>query len=169
MRIPIYEEVTADNFDLSFLCDLFSKKKMGKVPMYIVLHHLHGEELDQALTNITEALIMLNTHPKVPYPFYVVTKEISHHKDLSVVPSVDDLPRHFHNKARRLRSKELSLLSKCSMLSKKVNNLNIHQRFRQIKKTATPQKQLFESCKQAHFYDLIINGINNRKQEDQED
>jgi hypothetical protein len=169
MRIPIYEEISADNFDLSFLYNLFSEKKLGHVPMYIVLHHLHGENLDQALTNITEALIMLNIHPKVPYPFYIVTKEISHHKDLSVIPSVEDLPRHFHNRARRLRSKELALLSKCSILSKKVNNINVHQRFRQINKTAHPQKQLFESCKQAYFYDMIIDGINNRKKEDKEE
>jgi len=167
MRIPIYEEVTADNFDLTNLCELFATKKLGKVPMYIVLHHLSGEELDNALTNITEALIMLNIHPKVPYPFYVVTKSIPHLKDLSVVPSVEDLPRHFHNKARRLRSKELALLSKCSILSKKVNNLNVHQRFRQIKKTAAPQKQLFEYCKQVHFFQQIIDGVNNRKVEEE--
>ncbi len=169
MRIPIYEEITADDFDLSFLCDLFATKKIGKIPMYIVLHHLHGEELETAMSNITEALIMLNIHPKIPYPLYIVTREVSHHKDLSVVRSVEELPRHFHNKARRLRSKELALLSKCSILSKKLVNQNIHQRFRQIRKTASPQRQLFDQCKQTHFFQQIIDGINNRKPEDKED
>ncbi|TNF01219.1 MAG: hypothetical protein EP326_04880 [Deltaproteobacteria bacterium] len=169
MRIPIYEEITADNFDLPFLCDLFSSKKIGKIPMYIILHQLHGDELQAALTNITEALIMLNIHPRVPYPLYVVTKEIPNHKDLLIVPSVEALPRHFHNKARRLRSKELALLSKCSILSKKVSNLNVHQRFRQITKTASAQKQLFDHCKEVHFFQQILDGINNRKTEESED
>ncbi|MCO4793384.1 MAG: hypothetical protein KC493_06725 [Bacteriovoracaceae bacterium] len=169
MRIPIYEEISPEEFELSYLCNLFSTKKIGKVPMYIVLHQLTGEELETALTNITEALIMLSIHPKFPYPLYIVSNSIDHHKDLSVVPSVDALPRHFHQKARRLKSKELGLLSKCSILSKKVQNLNIHQRFRQITKSATPQRQLFDKCKEVYFYERITDGIYNRKKEIEEE
>lgn len=162
MRIPVYEEINLDNYDLGAVCDLFKTKKLSQVPMYIIIHHLKGEELEVALNNIAEALIMLNIHPKFPYPLYIVTRESTNHSSLPIVPSVEELPRHFHKKARRLKTKELILLSKCTILGRKVDNINLHQRFRQISKNAPSQRALFDMCKEVYFYDRVMDGINSR-------
>lgn len=165
MRIPIYEEITLDNHEKEIMMDILKTKEFGQVPYYISIITIKDELIEEAIKNISEALITLNIEPNFPYPVYVVCPKEIHHPTLNILDSVNSLPRHFFNKARRLKTKESALLSKTSLIASKIKNENISEKMSDLDKIVHPQRKLYEVTKEIYFYETILKGMEGNQED----
>lgn len=166
MRIPIFEEILVTDFEIENLIALFRKKKVARPPMYIGLYNFSYTETMDKIQNISLALKALDMHPYFPYPFYVITKFKILDSPVPVATNVEELPQNYFKKIKRLKTKELNLLNKGSMVAEKVANSDIYRKIRDLQNSLKGQKQLFLISKETHFYNTVLDKIS-KAQKDQ--
>ncbi|OUR97152.1 hypothetical protein A9Q84_12560 [Halobacteriovorax marinus] len=160
MRIPIYEELTIEDFSLENLRQTFNDCKVGLIPMYSSFHGLSPKERPIAAMNIEVALKELDIYPFYPYPFYIISETAIRGITISVFSKVEDLPSHYFKKAKRLKNKELLLLNKTTLLAEKVFNNDLYQKEDILKEGYANQKELYRKSKELNFYENILWDLN---------
>ncbi|MBT7610856.1 MAG: hypothetical protein HN576_13930 [Bacteriovoracaceae bacterium] len=162
MRIPIYEEIKLEHHDIESISTVLKEKDFGQVPFFISTSEIDKNFISEALDNISEVLITLNINLKLPYPIYIISLTKINHPELTILDSVNDLPTHFFNKARRLKTKEKALLSKISLIASKISNENVPQILDDLKDILKPQRRLYEVSKELYFYETILDGLSGK-------
>lgn len=165
IKIPIFEEISIEDFSEASVRQALKTKNVGLTPYYIATGELQGQKLEEALDNIYQAIRNLQLTPYFPYPLYVVTEYMQYHPYLLMASSVQDLPRHFFKKSRRLKNKESALLNKNMMMASKIINDKIEEKIRIVKNRTRDQRELFDITKEADFYQRILGKLEGRDHE----
>ena len=163
MRIPIYEELIIEDFSLIALKQTLAQYKVGLIPMYTSFHTLSPKERAAAALNIETVLIELDTHPLFPYPFYIVSETPIKGISISIFSKVQDLPSHYFKKVKRLKPKELQLLSKVSLLSEKVINNDLYRKDIILAEGNNNQLLLYRTTKELSFYEKILENLDEQE------
>ncbi|WP_417334931.1 hypothetical protein [Halobacteriovorax marinus] len=165
MRIPIYEELVLDNFSPEYLKEKFKESRIGSLPMYTSLYNITDEEKESAITNIEQALKDLHKNPLFPYPYYIVSETPVRGATISVFSSVDELPSHYFKKSKRLKNKELLLLSKVGVLCEKVLNMPLYDNQKVIRDSANDQRNLYKQTKELNFYEEVAFALQEKQRD----
>jgi hypothetical protein len=156
MRIPIYEEIPVQHYSLIELRKALAKSNLGKGPCYIAIHSEDQEYISKALDNIANTLKDIGYQDSLPYPLFIVCDQVHSHPELDIFPDVSSLPKHFFKKAKRLNKKELALLSKSTLLSSKLSNIDTKNIKAEIAKLRENQQDLYKACMETSFYKDIL-------------
>lgn len=163
MRVPVFEEIKILKFDVMSVLDVFKKSKVGHGPCTIDLSTKSAQELEEILETLEDALTILKTSPKVPYPIYIFTPHTSVKTDFALIKGPEQLPQHFIKRVKRLTSKELSLLNKSITLTQRILNLPLRQRERELKVGLRFHKELFKLSKEMSFYENIQSHLDKKE------
>ncbi|MGB0453378.1 MAG: hypothetical protein ACPGJV_06655 [Bacteriovoracaceae bacterium] len=159
MRIPIYQEISFENYEASELIKALGELELGKLPYYSILHHLDYEKTKEAIDNFNQAFITLGIHPLFPYPFYLITEKVKSHDQISIFESIDALPQHFFRKVKRLKTKEQAVLQRVNLKAAKIKNIEIYAKSEELKDRLHPQRELYNVCEELQFYDYLLKTI----------
>lgn len=158
-RAPSYAEVKIESYEIFELTERLKEEGISELPLYTDLSHLNAEKTEEALTNLGQALILLNLHPYFPYPFYAITDKVGQHDQIPVVSSYDDLPKHFNNRIKRLKQKEQLLMNKVKMKSAKLANVSLYDKIGDLRNQFVSQRELLELCQEQEFYTHLIDRL----------
>ncbi|WP_127715891.1 hypothetical protein [Halobacteriovorax sp. HLS] len=163
MRIPIYEELILNQYNVEYLREELGKSKLGLIPMYTSLHLISDKERPTAAMNIEQVLKELEIHPRYPYPFYIISETPIRSISITVVEHVQNLPLHYFKKAKRLKNKELALLNKATLLAEKVVNNDLYQKEIDLKEGYTHQVLLYRKSKELNFYENVLEELDQKE------
>lgn len=154
MKIPIFEELFFENFELDYLKEKLLDSRIGKVPTYINLTTLPKEDQNDTVIIIKELFLELNLNPRFPYPCYLI---LDKNIDLyfPTVATVKELPDHFFKKVKRPNNKELQLLNKLSLKVEKIRNLDMNRIMEDLITTNISQKKLYDNTKELYFLEIL--------------
>lgn len=167
IKIPIYEEILVSSFELNALVSSLQNKRVGMVPCYLNLGELKGKQLHEAINNIIKALKKNEISPFFPYPLYLITEHVQYHPDIQIAPSVEQLPRHYFRKSRRLNPKENALLNRNNITAAKIFNENIDQKLSQLKALSSENQEMYNLTTECFFYQQL-NQLLAKNSQDQE-
>ena len=145
-----------ENFTVFELTERLKEVGIGEVPLYVDILEFDQEMTKEFLTNITQAMILLNLHPFFPYPFYVITDKVTSHDLMPICRDVSELPTHFSNRVKRLKQKEQLLLNKVQIKSSKLANISLHDKIGELKNQFKSQRKIMENCQEENFYRHLI-------------
>lgn len=154
MKIPIFEEITLKGFSALEIHSVIEDSRIGKVPCFVNLTNLKGDELNELIINLEQIILELALHPRFPYPFYLITTQ----KVKSLLPSVrtvKELPEHYFKRVKRPNNKELQLLNKLSLKVDKISNLELYKIMGELQDSANAQRRLYNETKELHFLEVL--------------
>lgn len=154
MKIPIFEEIILRSFVPQDLQESIKESRIGKVPAYINLSEVKSEDLESIVMNIEQAILEMGSHPRFPYPLFLITRK-SVNGLMPMVRSVRELPEHYFKKVKRPNNKEMQLLNKLSLKVDKIKNLELYKIMEQLKDSADAQKKLYQETKELYFLESI--------------
>ncbi len=154
MKIPIYEEILIDNFDIENIKIQIEESRIGQVPAYINLAGMKKQEIEILVANLEQILVDLNLHPNFPYPLYLITPTRPK-TFLNCVNSVKELPDHFFKKVKRPTNKEIYLLNKLSIKVEKIKNLDLYNLLNKLDDDSISQELLFLETKELYFLEEL--------------
>lgn len=155
MKIPIFEEINFDNFELETIREKITESRIGKVPAYINLSPLKKDERNTLVLELRAIFLELNCSPKFPFPCYLIGDGITD-DFFPKAKTVKDLPDHFFKKVKRPNNREIQLLNKLSLKVDKINNLDMNKIFEDLIDTANSQKRLFNETKELYFLEILF-------------
>ncbi len=159
MKLPVFEEIKTNDYSISALVRLLHKAGAGKTALYI---HLTATQIDAAheqADNIAQALEELGVHPKLPYPFYLISPVLKHHPLLTIISIEQDLPAHFRKKTKRLKNKEQSLLNRVKLVSEKLTNIDLNELDQDVKLQMKEHRKLYKLTKETHFLEMLLKSM----------
>ena len=122
MRLPVYHKVSLLDFSFENIKDALVKNSIGKAPVIIEVPGKNQEFAEQILETLYAVLEDLNVHPRIPYPIYVLTKEVITFKDLMIVNHSKSLSNYFNKKIKMLKVREQALLNKTNLRTSRILN-----------------------------------------------
>jgi len=175
MKLPVYTEINIDELTkIDFkdeelikaeLKKIIKKGKIGKIPNYIVTHHLSDENLKSFLKLLQSTMEKLGSSPKFPYPTYIINEKLSDHPYFFTSYSVERLPPHFFKKIKRLKAKEQLLFTKIQVVGDKVSNNPLAEKLQLLKQQANRNRELADLTFELATYEQAIEEIKNLKKE----
>ena len=166
MKLPVFEELELDHFDLQYLVQKFKDHKVGEAPFYIDLKCEDPVRTHDFISSLHKALLALRIDPEFPYPLIIISKAISHSEFLPVIQSITELPSHFINQTKRLKPKEQSLLNKTYILKDKIRNLDMPVIREQKVANEKLNRELFAVTSAAAFYEQLLSTLKSRVKDD---
>ena len=160
MRVPVYEELIFKSTDVMTVIDTIRKSRVGKGPTYLNMQPYELNQHHEVLSTLIEALKILKLSAYFPYPLYIISQHRLSDVDLPFLDDEKSLPAHFHNKIKRLNSRELDLSHKISTLTDRISNQPVETRRKELKKTMVQQRHLFHLTKEQAFYENVIQKLN---------
>jgi hypothetical protein len=156
VKLPCYDElILTTRMNTDYLVSDLRVRGLGEVPIVLNATKLSAPEFKSMLDDIDMTLNRLKVSPILPYPVYLLTKEIKVHPFLTVVESYQELPKHFKIKKKRATNREAPLLNKLSILAQKVANNQVDKRQREIRKATMASRKIIENARKLHFYGQI--------------
>lgn len=161
MKVPLLQKIEITHKDLAELESIFKKNGIGKVPSIFLFPEFTIEETEKAFEMLEDLCRHLELDPNFPYPLYVLNEW---NIEQSYFPEINDLnnvPRHFVKKIKRLKKREQNILDKVITLSDRINNHQVTQDLEYITMKAEANKKLKELCSEKGFYlDLLDRMLN---------
>lgn len=154
MKIPIFEELFFENYELDYMKEKLDDSRIGKVPTYINLTNVPKDDQNDTVLKLKELFIQLNLNPRFPYPCYLIV-ENNIDKYFPTANSVKELPDHFFKKVKRPNNKELQLLNKLSLKVEKIRNLDMNRIMVELTHTSNSQKKLYDNTKELYFLEIL--------------
>lgn len=168
MKIPIFEELFFENYELDYIREKLDDSRIGKVPTYINLTNVPKDEQINTVFKFKELFLDLNLNPRFPYPCYLI---VDHLEDqyFPTVQSVKELPDHFFKKVKRPNNKELQLLNKLSLKVEKIRNLDMNRIMVDLIQTNNSQKKLYDNTKELYFLEILNYKLIEKEKEKERD
>jgi hypothetical protein len=167
MRVPIYEEITLNQYDVMSCVDTLRKSKVGKGPTYVDLSRLDEKDAYIVFETIAEALKILRLSPLFPYPLYIITPHYFPELGLATLKSVQDLPKHFFNRVKRMNSKELDLVNKINTTAERVSNHPLEGRKKELRQAMKLQKTLYQTTRLQASFESMLEKLNTPKESEE--
>jgi hypothetical protein len=168
MKIPIFEELFFENYELDYIREKIDDSKIGKVPTYINLTNVPKDNQKDTVLKIKDLFLELNLNPRFPYPCYLILEQNDDHY-FPTVSSVKELPDHFFKKVKRPNNKELQLLNKLSLKVEKIRNLDMNRIMVDLVQTNISQKKLYENTKELYFLEILNYKLIEKEKEKERD
>lgn len=162
MKVPSIEELKLEGLDLTDLITQL-KKRVGSGPYFIKLNTKSYNETARIIDNLTKALSALHIDPHFPYPIYIISEHDIILSPFSIFKHEDELPRFFKVKSMRLKSKELSLLQKSTILAKRVSNHRIEDISNDLNIAINNQRALRDLVKENCYYEDLVKTLEKGK------
>jgi hypothetical protein len=180
MELPAFVEIHLESFEVNKLVELFKVHKLGKVPVILTMENtkknlklnnldnaenkITDEEWDhlihQRIINILSAIKILKVHPHYPFPVYLVSDVKLDFRQIGVFPNINDLPRYFFCKNRKVTKREQTLLKKITIVKEKMEHGNFELAEEKMLQQSVKHKTLFRLVREADFYEKILNQNN---------
>ncbi len=163
MKIPIFEEISVNPTELDSLPEKIRTRKSADCPAYFLLK---GVKLNVQLAFLNELKKVLQReglHPFFPFPLYIVSDKLLTDDLIPIVPTVDELPRHFYSKVKRPKKEEIDILAKNAILVERLRNLDLFAK-QALLNRRTSDRELYELTRESYFYEKILEEI--RREED---
>lgn len=168
MKIPIFEELFFENYELDYIREKIDDSKIGKVPTYINLTNVPKDNQKDTVLKIKDLFLELNLNSRFPYPCYLILEQNDDHY-FPTVSSVKELPDHFFKKVKRPNNKELQLLNKLSLKVEKIRNLDMNRIMVDLVQTNISQKKLYENTKELYFLEILNYKLIEKEKEKERD
>jgi len=156
LKVPVLQELIFEGLDQTSILGAVRKHKVGQQPFFWMSTFGHREELENFLSELYILLSGLGISPKFPYPFYVVSHLLDGHNDFfPTVRKVEELPKYFKQKVRKLKGKELNLSMKCSIVTTRLNNLLPEEKIDLLQVKSSANREIYLLQKELDALNLI--------------
>lgn len=136
-------------------------------PAYMIVDDLGGKELLDMLDLLSEVLAEIKAHPKLPYPFFIISRANVKHKDFHIVSSKETITNYYRLKIKKLKKRELNLLNKVNMIVERIHNYPLNEYLEQMKSDSYYHKVLRDLCVEKAFYKEQLQKMNQQEADDE--
>ncbi len=156
MKVPLLQKIEISIKDLPELEDIFRKNSIGSIPTILIFTEMTIEHTKKAIHACEALCRQKDLDPSLPYPLYILNQWQIEQSFFPEVSDLNNIPRHFVKKIKRVKKREQNILDKVVTLSNRINNHHVTGDLEYIALKAKDNKRLKELCSEKNFYlDLI--------------
>lgn len=168
MKLPLLQKIEIENADVSELDTIFKKNAVGKTPTILIFKNLTLSGTREALEAASLVCKSSRIDPHFPYPIYFLDELNIEQSFFPVLKDINDAPRHFIKKIKRIKKREQVLLDKVTTLSERIQNHPVKEDLEYLAIKAVKNKKLKELCVEKAFYLELLTNLKSPHREDKE-
>lgn len=161
MKLPLLQKIDIQTTDKEEILDIVKKNSLGKIPTIFIMSELTIENAKVAIKACEEAFRGQKIDPKFPYPTYFLNDYAIDQGFFPNLRGIQEAPKHFIKKIKRVKKREQGLLDKVTTLSDRINNHSISEDMDYITLKARETKELKELCAEKSFYLELLQHLKN--------
>lgn len=143
----------------------FDKNPIGTVPTILVLDEsviVHREVFAQ---HCLAVLKERSLSPNFPFPCYILCTEKIETEGIPQLRAIEDAPKHFIKKIKRLKNREQVLLSKANTHRSRIENHSVTGDLQYLKRKREDNHKLRDLCAEKRFCMSLLEKIKSTQAE----
>lgn len=168
MRLPLLQKIEIEEFDEEYLKGVFSKNYLGQIPTVLILKPKNGQGIAEIFPSVERAFKSLHLNANFPYPTYILKEVAFSQETFPEVKGLDNLPRHFIKKIKRIKKREQTLLSKAITYAQRIQNHALGDEIDDIQIKAHQNRNLRNFHMEKSFYLNLLEKMKGGKRQEEE-
>ena len=159
MSLPVYQVINVKSASLEDLNEILKKEMNLRHPVAINLLLLDLDAQREFIGLIENYFVSENISFKFPYAVYLVTVHEPSISLMPIVPSIQKIPKFYHQKDSRMNVKESHLAGRNKLLQQEVANADSSLHQSEVRSYALFHRRIFELQAERDFCLGILNGL----------
>lgn len=160
MKVPVIQNIEVSSLNEEILLKSLLDAHVGENPISIQISPgLSNHKAEEILKALNEILNKIQISPKLPYPVFILYPHNIISKQFVIFKTDKELSNYYRLKLKKLKKREMSLLSKVKILTTRINNYKLDEHLAIIKSQSVKHKKLKVTCIEKSFYTSILEDI----------
>lgn len=164
MSLPIYHHFTFDQSNLDKIHDELAKLPLSFSPHLLVIKEIDEFTIPNVLESVQNYFLVNNISFSLPYPTYIITQVFNDQVGLKQFRTIQEAPKFFQIKERRLSGKEQVISNKNIIMEKRLRNVLREHHLSLLKDLGPKLTQLKLEINKHQFLDELYSKIKNKVQ-----
>lgn len=156
MKIPLLLKIEVQDIALESIKYILEKNSAGKAPLLLVLDKEVVSKREVFAKNCIEVLKEKGINPYFPYPCYIVSPARIETKGIPHLHKIEQAPKHFIKKIKRIKTREQGLLTKVDTYYSRIRNQSVDDDLDYIQRKREDNRKLRDLCHQKKFFISIV-------------
>ena len=148
---PTFQQIIISEWPNRTIYELLQKSNVGITPIYFDLLALSSDESANFVRELENCIFDLKIDPLIPYPIYLISKDLHISITIPVIERTELLPKFFFQKSRPLKGQEVGIFNKLQILKLKGQNFIANKGLEVLHSAKLEQKKLYNLCKEKSF------------------
>lgn len=164
MSFPCFKISLIEPSNLDQLGPLLNKLELGLHPIIIVIKDIDEFVIPNVLETIQNYFLEKNISFFIPYPTYIVTPVFNDQVGIKQFKSIQEVPKFFNLKDRRLSSLEQAVLNKNLIIEKRLMNVLKEHHLSLLQDLMPKLRQLKLEINKHQYLENILQNLKNKAQ-----
>lgn len=159
MKLPILQKIDIQDTARESLQLVFERNNIGITPTILILDEAIVAHREIFAKNCLEVFKIKGLNPFFPFPCYILTPEKIQTHGLPQIRSIEEAPKHFIKKIKRIKSREQTLLSKADTYQSRIQNQSVTEDLTYLRRKREDNHKLRDLCRQKSFCATLLEQI----------
>lgn len=159
MKLPIIQKIPVQDVSIESLNLVFEHHSIGIIPTILILDKVIVAHRELFAKNCLEVFKSRGLNPLFPFPCYILSPERIETPGLPQINSIDEAPKHFIKKIKRIKNREQNLLSKAATYQSRIQNHPISDDVKYLKQKREDNRKLRDLCSEKNFCISLLEQI----------
>ncbi len=151
MKVPLLQKIEIQDISPEAINLIFDRNPIGVAPIIFILDEVVLPHKDIFVKNCIKIFKERGISPYFPFPCYLLSNERIENKAMPQLRSIEDAPKHFIKKIKRVKSREQSLLSKADTYQSRTQNHSVTKDLEYLKRKREDNRKLRDLCHEKNF------------------
>jgi len=156
VKLPLIQKIEIEVSTPQDIENILKKNYVGQLPTLFILTPPKGVSLEKQYIALESAFQKLGIDPNFPYPTYITYETNLDQNFFPSLKGVEDAPKHFVKRIKRLKNREQALLNKANTLSSRIQNHSVSSDLNYISEKRRVNRALRDQCSERTFYEEVL-------------
>ncbi len=156
MKVPLIQKIEVLEISEDSIRTIFDRNPIGMAPLILELDEVVIPHREAFAANCLKILKERGINPFYPYPCYILSPEKIEMVGLPQIRSIEEAPKHFIKKIKRVKNREQALLSKADTHRARIQNHSVSKDLTYLHHKREENRKLRDLCHEKNFYIRLI-------------
>jgi len=159
MKLPILQKIDIQDISKESLNSLFERSSIGMIPTILILDQGIITRRELFVKNCLEVFKTRGLNPYFPFPCYILSPEKIKTPGLPQIYTIEEAPKHFIKKIKRIKNREQTLLTKADTYQSRLQNQSITEDLKYLTRKREHNRKLRDLCSEKKFCISLLERI----------
>ena len=156
MKVPLLQKIDIQDISIESIKTMFDRNPIGIAPVIFVLDEAIIEQRELFAKNCLQVFRQRAINPFFPFPSYILCSKKVETQGLPQLYKIEEAPKHFIKKIKRVKSREQTLLTKAQTYQSRIQNHSVTEDLEYLEHKREDNRKLRDLCYEKNFYINLI-------------
>ncbi len=151
MKVPLLLKIDVQDISPDAINVIFDRNPIGIAPIIFILDEVVLPHKETFVKNCLQIFKQRGLSPYFPFPSYILSNEGIAHQAMPHLRSLEEAPKHFIKKIKRVKNREQALLSKADTFQSRTQNHSVTSDLEYLRRKREDNRKLRDLCHEKNF------------------